>query len=899
MSWIREGWRRLRSITRVDALERGLDEEIRFHIERQIDKNVRAGMTPEEARRQALISFGGVERFKERTRDEFRPARFQDSLGDFRHGIRALRRTPGFTLTATLTLALGIGATTAIFSVVNGVLIKPLPYPDAEALVSLEHTAPGLSSGGTRWGMSPALLATYTNENQTFQHLGVWLRGTAGVTGTEPEEVESLLVSHGTLPALGVQPVLGRWFAPDEHIPGSPETAILMFGYWQRRHGGDPSIVGRQLTIDSRPRTVVGVLPEGFRFLNEAPELILPLRFELSELTLGRFNYQGLARLAPTATLEQANADVARMLPIWLNSWPSFPGLDRAVFENARATPALRPLKQHLVGDVSRTLWVLMGTIGIVLLVACANVANLLLVRAESRQHEVAIRAAIGARRGRLAREMLLESLALGLVGGGLGLGLAYLGLQTLARLGPANLPRLHEIALDPTVLAFTLILSVFSALLFGCIPIAKHSNVQILPTLRNNGRTSSDGRERHRTRNTLVVVQVALALILLIASGLMVRTFVALRAVHPGFTDPHHVQLVRVTIPQAQVADPERVYRMQSEMRDRIAALAGISDASFAGRVPMSGPLGRSVIFSEDHAATEGTGPQVIRWFRFVAPGFFHTIGTPLVAGRDFTSTDVEDHRPVALISENLARELWREPHSAIGRRIRETAGSPWREVIGVVGDIYDNGVHQPAPTIVYWPSLMGQFYGNRSNVQRSVTFAIRSDRTGMESLLAEVRNAIWAVNPNVPISRVSTLADLYNGSMAGTSFALVMLAIAGAMALLLGIVGIYGVIAYAVWQRTREIGIRTALGAPRRELEVMFVGHGVALALVGVICGLVGAALLTRLMAALLFGTSPFDPMIYVLVSLGLIAIAALASYVPAHRATLVDPVQILRGE
>jgi putative ABC transport system permease protein len=897
MRWMRESWQRLRSLTRIETLEHGLDEEIRFHLERQIDKHVRAGMTPDEARRQAFLKFGGVERIKEDTRDEFRPALLQDCVRDLRHGVRALRRTPGFTVVATLTLALGIGGTTAVFTVVNGVLLKPLPYPDAEALVSLEHAVPGVSAGG-RIPMSAALLSTYTDENRTFRQLGLWSRGVVSITdGGEPEELENLFVSHGTLPALGVQPMLGRWFSPDDHTLGTPETAILMHGYWQRRHGGDVAVIGRQVTVNSRPRTIVGVMPEGFRFLTESPEIVLPFRFERNDLTLGRYNYNGLARLAPTATLEQASADIARMLPIYMQAWPPFPGLDRSMFERLRPAPALQPLKQSVVGDVGRMLWVVMGTIGLVLLIACANVANLLLVRAESRQHEVAIRAALGAGGGRLAREMLLESLVLGLVSGALGLGLAFFGLRLLLAVGPTTLPRLGEIALDPTAVAFTLMVSVCTSLLFGCIPIARHARARILPTIRSNGRTSGESRERHRARNALVVVQVALALILLVASGLMIRTFVALRAVHVGFTDPHRVQLVRVTIPQAQVADPEGVYRMQVAMRDRIAAIAGVSDASFTGDVPMSGVTSRSVILSEDHAAANAS--EVIRWFRFVAPGYFRTIGTPLVAGRDFTATDVDDHRPVAVISENLARELWREPAAAIGRRIRETAGSPWREIVGVVGDIYDNGVHQPAPTIVYWPSLAKQFNGSRMNVQRAVTFVIRSDRTQTEGLLDDIRTAVWAVNKNVPLARISTLGDVYDRSMASTSFALIMLAIAGGMALVLGIIGIYGVIAYAVSQRTREIGIRTALGAPRRQLEGMFVRHGVGLALAGVFCGLAGAALLTQLMASLLFGTSPLDPTIYVLVSLGLVGIAALASYLPARSATLVDPVQTLRGE
>jgi predicted permease len=901
MRWIRESWRRLRSLARADELEQGLDEEIRFHLERQIEKHLRAGMAPEEARRQAYLKFGGVDGAKEGTRDEIRPVLLQDSLRDLRHGMRALRRAPGFTVVAVLTLAIGIGATTAVFTVVKGVVINPLPYPDADRLIVVQHWANGMNTK-IPFTMSGAMLSTYTDENRTFEQLGVWSRGTASLSGGDaPEEVENLRVSQGTLPALGAQPALGRWFATDDHTLGAPGTAILLDGYWRRRYGADSSIVGRQVHIDSRPHTIVGVMPETFRFLNETPEIILPLRFEQSELTLGRTNHYGVARLKPGVTLEQAAADIARMVPIYLQSWPSFPGVDRSVFVRSHPVPALVPLKDSVVGDAGRMLWVLMGTIGIVLLIACANVANLVLVRAEGRQHEMALRAALGARRWRIGRELLLENLILGLAGGAMGVALAFAGLRLLMTLAPRSIPRLQEVTLDPAVLGFALLLSLLSAAVFGCIPIVRHAGVHLGLALRGTGRSASESRERHRTRNVLVVVQVALAMILLIASGLMIRTFAALRAVPPGFTEPRHVQLARLSIPPDEVADPDQVLAMQLAIRERIAAIPGVTEVSFAGREPMSKAPGRSMIAVEGRPDTdeEVSGTQPIRWFRYVGPGFFRAVGTPIVAGREVTESDMLERRPVVVISENLAREVWKDPRAAVGHRIRETSESPWREIVGVVGDVYDLGVHQPAPPIVYWPTLMAEFYGNAVNLQRAVTFAIRSPRAGDEGLLNEIRVAVQTVNPNLPLARASTLRDVYDRSMASTSFTLVMLAIAGGMALVLGVIGIYGVIAYTVSQRTREIGIRAALGASRRGLEGMFVRHGVALALVGVIAGGAGAVALTRLMASLLFGTSPHDPAIYGAVSIGLVGIAALASYLPARGAARVDPVQTLRGE
>jgi predicted permease len=899
MKWMRETWHRLRAAAHRGDLERGLDEEIRFHIEQQMEKNLRSGMTPDQARRRAFVQFGGVGRIKEGTRDEFRLALLQDSLQDLRHGARALRRTPAFSIFAVLTLALGIGATTAVFTVVENVLLKPWPYPDADALVSLEHAS--IETGANApVRMSGSLFSTYTRENRSFEHLGLWSRDTANVAGgVVPEEVASLNVSAGTLPALGVHAAIGREFSATDHTPGSEDTVVLMHGYWQRRFGGDRSVLGRQVMVDARPRTVIGVMPARFRFLNETPDIILPLRFEPSTLTLGGFNFEGIARLAPGVTLEQAHADATRMLPIWLASWPSFPGIDRSEFERARITPLIRPLKQELVGDIGQVLWVLMGTIGIVLFIACANVANLVLVRAEGRHHELATRTALGASRLRLARALLIESLLLGSVSGALGLLLAWAGLQLLVAIGPATLPRLHEIELDPAVLAFTATISVLSALLFGLIPVVRYNSRRIALALRASGRGLSDSRARHRTRHALVVVQVALALILLVGSGLMIRTFLALRAVSPGFTDPHHVQLVRVTIPQAHVGDPARVFRLQRDMADRLGAIPGVTDVSFTGHVPMTAERSRSSISREDATMAEAESPSVLRSFKYVAPGYFRTFGTRLIAGRDFTWTDLEEHRPVVVISENMARELWREPEAALGRRIRDGAGSPWREVVGVTSDVYENGIQQPPPPIVYWPALMETFWGERLYVRRSVTFAIRSSRSGTEGLLTAVRTAIAAVDPDVPLTRVRTLGDVYEHSMATTSFALVMLAIAAAMALFLGIIGIYGVIACAVTQRRREIGIRIALGASSREVKHMFLRHGVMLAAAGVMFGLAGAALLTRLMAALLFGTSQLDPLTYTIVSLVLIGIAALASYVPASAATTVNPVQALRSE
>ena len=814
----------------------------------------------------------------------------EDSFRDLRYGVRSLRRSPAFTVVASFTLALGVGAATAVFSVVNGVLIKPLPYPDSDALVAIRQTAQAPNNPG-EIPLSATQFFTYRDENRTFAAFGLWSSGTASITGRgDPEQVPAVRVTHGTLEALAIPAALGRWFSHEDDAPGSPETVIMMNGYWQRRYGGDRSVVGRTLIVDSRPRTVIGVMPADFRFLNETPDLILPLQFDRRGLLLGSFNYLALGRLRPGVTVTEATADVARMVPIWLHAWPSPTGFDRQVFDRS---PVLRPLKQDIVGDIGNVLWVLMGSVAMVLLIACANVANLLLVRGEARQQELSVMAALGAGWTRIARALLVESLLLGVVGGVLGLGLTFGAIRLLIMLAPLNLPRISEITVDPAVLFFALMVSLVSSVVFGFIPVIKHWSLQIAQDLRSGGRTATHNRQRHRARNTLVVVQVALALVLLVGSGLMIRTFVALRAVEPGFTDPDQIQLVRIAIPATLVDDPERVFRMQSDIRDRIAAIPGVSAASLTSAAPMEPFISVNTIFSEDRIGDEGTR----RRFKFVSPGYFATVGTPVIAGRDFEWTDLHQRRPVAMISENMARDMWRNPVAAIGKRIRENPEGPWREIVGVVGDVFDDGVHVRAPMITYWPAVVANFEGERLRVRRSMTLAIRSSRSGTESFVKDIQQAVWSVSESLPLARVQTLRAIYEGSLGRTSFTLVLLAIAGAMSLVLGLVGIYGVIAYAVTQRRREIGVRIALGAQPGELQRAFVRNGIALAGLGLVCGLVAAVALSRLMSSLLFGISPLDPTTYVAVSVVLLTAATIASYVPARGATTADPVEALR--
>lgn len=818
-----------------------------------------------------------------------------DLWQDVRHAVRMLRRQPGFATSAVVTIALGIGATTAIFSVVNSVLLKPLPYPNPDALVNVVH----LVNGADLAYFSDRVYLTYAENNQTFQEFGVWAAGTATVTGGgEPEQVRTLVVSPEVLPAFGMRPHIGRWFSSEDGAPGMPGTVMLTAAFWQRRFGGDRGVVERALTINARQHQIIGVMPAAFRFGGE-PDIILPQRIVRPGLTA--FGHQGVARLKPGVTLAQANADVARMIPMWFKD-------TRATA--SRFTPSLRPLKQDVVGDVGKTLWILMGTIGLVLLMACGNVANLLLVRAEARRHELAIRAALGARWTRVARQLLVESLTLALLGGALGVGLAYGGLRLLVAIGPSNLPRLSEISIDTVVLGFALAVSLFSGLLFGLIPILRYAGPRLATVVDGGGRGASLTRERQRSQNALVAAQVGLALVLLVSSGLMIRSFQALRSVDPGFAKPGSVQTFSLFIPATETGDPnlegaasmrpdEQLARTQQAILEKLAAIPGVASAAFTSYLPMDADTSTRASDAVDGETAPNPTAHVSRQIRFVSPGLFQTLGIRLIAGEDFTWTDVHDKRDVAIVSENFARELWGSPVAALGKRIRQGAGA-WYVIVGVTNDISDNSVDQPRPAMVFLPARMHtRIFSLPGYLARQVSVTIRSERAGTERFLEQVREAVWSVNATLPLAKVRTLGDVYNRSMARTSFTLVLLAIAGAMALLLSICGIYGVIAYAVSQRRREIGVRLALGAQAPEIRGLFMRRGLILTGIGVAIGLAGAAGLTRLMQSLLFDISPLDPITFTAMSVVLAAAAVLASYLPARRAVAVDPVETMRAE
>ncbi|MES2222211.1 MAG: ABC transporter permease [Acidobacteriota bacterium] len=876
---------------------------IQEHIAERIDELVEEGHPRPEAEHMARREFGNPTLLEERSRETWQWQNLESLLVDLKHIGRRLQRSPGFAITVILTLAIGIGANTAVFSVLNSVLLRPLPYPEPQQLVSLHLNAPGapgLAEFRSELRLSPSMYFTFARHNRTFQSLGIWGPGTASITGiAKPEQVNTANISSGILETLNVPAWRGQWLTAADQDPRALGRVILSYGYWQRRFGGDPGVVGRTISVNSQPRVIAGVMPRGFKIVNYDFDLLVPMGLDPVKEVLAGFGYRGIARLGPGVTIPQANADVAHLLNVWMDSWTNGPGQDPHWYLRWKIAPALQPLKDTVVGSIHTVLWVVMAMIGVVMLIACSNVANLLLVRADIRQHELAVRAALGAGRWRIARELLLESLTLGLLGGVAGVVVAYSGLRLLTAIGPGDLPRLSEISLDGWSIGFTLLLSVLSGLLFGAIPVLRYAPARQRLTLLGPARTTSVSRDRQHARDLLVVAQVAMALVLLIGAVLMIRTFLAMRDVDPGFSNPASLQVMRLTIPETLVKDPATVLRMQKNILDQLAEIPGVSSTGFTASVPMSGAEpGWDQILVQGKNYADDNPPM--RLFNYVSPGYFRTAGTRFVAGRDLTWPEIYSMRPIGIISENLARELWGSAQAAIGKHFEEFPGQPWHEVVGVVQDVRENGVDQMSPATIYWSSLKDDMFGpGPLNVQRTVYFAIRTQRAGTQTFINEMQRAVWSVNANLPVANISTMQDLYSDSMARTSFTLVMLAIAGTMALALGILGIYGVISYAVSQRTREIGIRMALGAKKSELAWMFVRSALQLTGIGTAVGLGVAAVLMSLMRTLLFGISPLDPLTFGVVPIALVAAAALASYLPARRTAAVNPVEALRAE
>jgi predicted permease len=875
-------WDRFRSWFGPDP-RRDVDDELAFHLEMRIQDLIRRGETPERARELALRRFGDyessrtecVEIDERRSRKMARTEYLTELRQDIAYALRTLRRTPSFTAVAVMSLALGIGATSAIFSVVHGVLLESLPYRAAERLYEIRTLYPD----GTGYSLSAADFMSVRSQNQVFDRVEAYTTGTFTLTGAgEPREILGASVSDGLFDLLGLSIALGRGFAPEEHQPGRGNVAVLDHDYWQREFGGDRSILTRTVSIGGTQYTIIGVLaPEGR--IPRNVNMYAPLEYDSTFSATTAAGRRG--EFLEVLGRRRADLDPARIATdlnrVGTLLQAQFPGT------NARLTFDAVSLRDRVIGDARTPLLVLFGAVGFVLLVACANVANLLLARISARQDELAVRAALGAGRGRLMRQLMTESVVLGLAGGVIGLLIAYWGTKALVAAQPADLPRLDEIRVNGTVVLFTLATALLTGLGFGVFPALQATGNALMTTLREGGRGAGVGRRTHRVRSALVVAEMGLAVVLLMGAGLLIRSFIELTRVNPGF-HPERAASFRVVMQGDRYANGQLIRPQVDALLERLRGLPGVTAVAAATTLPLSG-RGSLVDFA---IGNEPPPPNVNAEIGManVTPDFFKAIGTPILRGRGFTSADNTDAPLVVLINEAGAR-LWFPNEDPIGKR-PAVAGGTEREIVGVVADVLQRDPGQAPLPQMYAP------FGQRA--ARTIRVVVRS--AGDPLVLApQMRAAVTALDPNLPLTEIVPLDNLLTRSMARPRFYTSLLTLFAGVALALAAIGIFGVLSYTVAQRAREISIRMALGAPAAGVVRMIVRHAMSLAIVGVAVGVIGAIGLGRVLRSQLFGVSVADPPTFIAVVLMLIACAGAASYLPARRAARVDPAAALR--
>ena len=879
---------RLRALLRRGAVERELDDEIRFHLEQQIEKHVAAGRSRAEATRLARLELGGVTRVKEECRDARGITLAEELVQDLRYGLRKLRRSPGFTAVALITLALGIGVNTALFSVVNAVLLRPLPYDRPDELVTIHQSKPNFATGTV-----PYLnFRDLQRENRSLTGMAVYRYFGYSLTGVGPaEQVDALLVSSDLFRLLGVEPVLGRTFAPGEDEVGAPPLALIGAGLWKRKFGGSPDVIGKTLVLNGLGHTIVGVMPAGFNLMlsGEPRDVYVPIGQWRNNLLLDRgagLGIRGVGRLRPGISIEQAQADMDRISARLAEIYPE---------ENRGTAARLIALEDWAVGRTRSTLLVLFGAVALVLLIACVNVANLLLARATGRARELAIRVALGAGRRRLIRQLLTESTLLALAGGAIGLLVAGWATPATIAFLPDALPRAAEIGIDGRVLLFTIVVSLASGLLFGLAPALKATETNLHGALRDGGRGTSGSR--HRAQDVFVVLQMAMVLVLLIGAGLMIRTLNRLWNVDPG-VDPAGVTTFGLAFPPSMTeagAPATRAYLRQTE--ERLRALPGIERVALStGGLPLQAD--DQQLFWIDGQPKPASSDQM-KWalWYVVGPDYQRAMGIPLLRGRFFTPHDDED-APLALVVDDVFAREYFGTDDPIGKRLHLDGYDRPAEVVGMVGHVnqwgLDSDESQSLRAQLYLPlmQLPDASMAPRSGIDVVVRASRAVDFTAMRAALQEM-------NPEQVAFEARRMEDVISDSLAGRRFSMVVFAVFAGLALVLASVGIYGVVSYAVGQRAGEIGIRMALGARRGDILRMVLRHGAQMALLGIAIGLAAALALTRLMERMLYGVSPTDPLTYVAVAIGLAAIALAASYLPARRAMRVDPMVALRHE
>jgi putative ABC transport system permease protein len=800
---------------------------------------------------------------------------------------------PGFAAVAVITLALGIGANTAIFSVVNAVLLRPLPYREPGKLVRVYTEFPTMNL--RKFWMSPPEFQDIQNEADSWESIGAWTTtGRNVATSTdEPVRVTAAIITRGLIDALGVQPAMGRSFTPEEDRNGGPRTALISDGIWRRAFGKQDDIVGKEIQINSQPTTVIGVMPPGFVFppgSNDPAEVWLPLQLDPANPG-GRSNHflYVIGRLKPNTKVEQARSEIDSLLAGWKSQNPAMH------VPNPERHPILMvPLHEDVVGAARPAVLMLLGAVAFVLLIACVNVANLLLARAESRRREFSIRLALGAGRNRLLRQFLAEGMILVVLGAIAGIGLAKLGLRLVLAAAPDSIPRTAEIGIDPTVLGFTLGVSILSIIVFAMAPMLLMRDRDLATTLRGSGQRTSGGGGSHKLRKTLVVAEIALAVIPVIGSGLMIRAFWKLRQVDVGF-EPRGVTAFNLQLPASRYQPPDRL-RFANQLEERLAALPGVKSASFASDLPPLRPIDANDTDIEDYQGTPDGPAENVDYWNTVNESYFKTMGIRTLEGRTFEPSDRNDSaQKVLVINQSMARRFWQG--SPIGRRVNPEFGPTpvWFTVIGVVEDTKNLGVDKPAGTELYF--LLPQTVA--TGIGTSMSFVVRTEGTSAAAIASSIRSAVNDLDSSVPIFQLQTMGDVVADSLVRPRFLSLLLGAFSAIAVSLAAIGIYGVMAYSVTQRTQEIGVRVALGATTRNVLSMVVGEGLKMTVVGLAAGLAGAFWLTRWMASLLFEVSATDPLTFVMVGIGLTAVGLFACFVPARRAAKVDPMVALRYE
>jgi putative ABC transport system permease protein len=885
MQKIVELWRRILFLRRRGQFDRELEEEMRFHLEMKIEENIGRGLTPEEARYAALREFGNNTLLQEVSKEMWGFTAIESLIQDFRYGLRMLVKNPGFTFVAVLALALGIGANSAIFSVVNTVLLRPLPYTDPERLVMVWEDA--AKRGFPRDTPAAANYIDWRDQNQVFEGMAAIADQSFNLTGVgDPERIDGRRVSANLFALLGVEPQLGRAFLPEEDRPGGNRVVVMSHGLWQRRFGSDINIAGKAFTLNGESYTVVGVMPPGFQFPSRDDELWVPIAHSPQEAAnRGRHYLQVIARMKPGVTLQQAQTEMNTIAVRLQQQYP----------QNADLGAAVVPLHEHVAGDIKPALLVLLGAVGFVLLIACANVANLLLARAAVRQKEITIRVALGAGSFRLIRQFLTESILLAGLGGVVGLLFAVWGIGLLTTFIPDNISQARSISIDAKVLLFTLGVSLLTGLIFGLAPALQASRFNLNETLKEGGRDSAAGSRGNRIRSLLVVAEVAVSLILLIGAGLLINSFLRLRNVDPGFR-ADNLLTMRIVLPELKYPDHARRSAFYTELINRIEALPGVKSAAVANWIPLvrqGDSIGFSIEGRPDPAPGQGQRPTVVT--RVTSPRYFRTMGIQLLNGREFGDEDKVDSPAVAVVSETMARRFWPD-EDPIGKRITpgqldSTDPDDWITIVGVAKDVRQVELVAPPKPQMYLSYRQAAFFAPRHLV---VSTAV--EPLGMAAV---VRKAVWEIDKDQPVSNIKTMEDVLSESIARQRFSMLLLGIFAALALVLAAVGIYGVMSYSVAQRTHEIGIRMALGARKRDVLKLTVGEALKLVLVGVVIGLVASFLLTRVMSSLLYGIGATDPTTFAGISLVLIGVALLASYIPARRATRIDPMVALRYE